>query len=71
MPGKKRQTHYAEKKNNVKISFVKGCNLFYEIVHCPKPHKNYWKIFNQLRKKYKIKGVAHLTGGGFLENIPV
>ena len=34
------------------------------------PHKNYLKEVKELIKKYNIKGIAHITGGGFLDNIP-
>jgi len=34
------------------------------------PHKNYLKEVKELIKKYNIKGIAHITGGGFLNNIP-
>ena len=34
------------------------------------PHKNYLKEVKELIKKYSIKGIAHITGGGFLDNIP-
>lgn len=35
-----------------------------------KVHRSYLKAIQEVSKKYKIKGLAHLTGGGFLENIP-
>lgn len=34
------------------------------------PHKNYLKEVKELIQKYNIKGIAHITGGGFLDNIP-
>lgn len=35
------------------------------------PHRNYCKpILGSLEKNIPIKGMAHITGGGFLENIP-
>ncbi|MCY6371786.1 phosphoribosylformylglycinamidine cyclo-ligase [Clostridium ganghwense] len=34
------------------------------------PTKIYVKTVLNLLKKYKIKGMAHITGGGFYENIP-
>lgn len=35
-----------------------------------KPHKSYSKIIFKLIEKFTIKGIAHITGGGFLDNIP-
>lgn len=35
-----------------------------------KPTRIYVKPILHLLKKYQIKGIAHITGGGFLENIP-
>ncbi len=34
------------------------------------PHKNYSKAILALRKKFKVKGIAHITGGGFQDNLP-
>lgn len=35
-----------------------------------KPTRIYVKTVLELLKKYEIKGIAHITGGGFIENIP-
>ena len=37
-----------------------------------KPHRNYSKIIHSLMdgSKIEIKGIAHITGGGFIDNIP-
>ncbi len=35
-----------------------------------KVHRSYLKIVQSLLKKIRIKGLAHITGGGWLENIP-
>lgn len=35
-----------------------------------KPTKIYTAECNELREKYDIKGLCHITGGGFYENIP-
>lgn len=34
------------------------------------PTRIYVKTVLELVKKYQIKGIAHITGGGFIENIP-
>jgi phosphoribosylformylglycinamidine cyclo-ligase len=35
-----------------------------------KPHRSYYKLLSVLVDQKKIKGLAHITGGGLLENIP-
>lgn len=34
------------------------------------PHKSYVKSILSVLEKYKIKGIAHITGGGLIENVP-
>jgi phosphoribosylformylglycinamidine cyclo-ligase len=34
------------------------------------PHRSYLPHFRAIRQVARIKGMAHLTGGGFLDNIP-
>lgn len=35
-----------------------------------KPHRSYYKPLSVLIDQKKIKGLAHITGGGFIDNIP-
>ncbi len=35
-----------------------------------RPHKSYSKNIFRLMEKVQVKGIAHITGGGLLENIP-
>lgn len=35
-----------------------------------KPTKLYVKTILDIKDKYEIKGISHITGGGFIENIP-
>jgi phosphoribosylformylglycinamidine cyclo-ligase len=35
-----------------------------------KPHKCYYKVCQHLLDKKLVKGIAHITGGGLLDNIP-
>jgi phosphoribosylformylglycinamidine cyclo-ligase len=44
-----------------------GCTLGEELL---KPTRIYVKNVLSLINQYNIKGVAHITGGGFIENIP-
>lgn len=44
-----------------------GCRLGEELL---KPTRIYVDEFNQLNKVVTIKGMVHVTGGGFIENIP-
>jgi phosphoribosylformylglycinamidine cyclo-ligase len=44
-----------------------GCTLGQELL---KPTKIYVKTVQALIAKHQINGIAHITGGGFIENIP-
>lgn len=44
-----------------------GCTLGEELL---KPTRIYVKSILEALKKYEIKGMAHITGGGFIENVP-
>lgn len=44
-----------------------GCTLGEELI---KPTRIYVKIILDLIEKFDIKGLSHVTGGGFIENIP-
>ncbi len=44
-----------------------GCKLGEELL---KPTKIYVKPILSALKKFNLKGMAHITGGGFIENIP-
>lgn len=44
-----------------------GCSLGEELL---KPTRIYVKPILSALKKFNIKGMAHITGGGFIENIP-
>ncbi len=44
-----------------------GCTLGEELL---KPTKIYVKQILALKDKFNIKGISHVTGGGFIENIP-
>lgn len=44
-----------------------GCTLGEELL---RPTRIYVKPILEALKKYEIKGMAHITGGGFIENIP-
>ena len=35
-----------------------------------KPTKIYVKAFNSIKDKIKVKGMAHITGGGISGNLP-
>ena len=44
-----------------------GCSLGEELLRV---HKSYSKAVLGLSKKVKVKGIAHITGGGLVENLP-
>lgn len=44
-----------------------GCSVAKELL---KPHRSYLKVLERLIESRAIKGLAHITGGGLLENLP-
>jgi len=44
-----------------------GCTLGEELL---KPTRIYVKSISEIKEKFNLKGISHITGGGFIENIP-
>src|SRR3989344_3456353 len=64
-----RKLLFDKMKHTVKTKKVAGGGTLGEILM--KVHVNYCKpIFSLLDNGIDIKGIAHITGGGFIENIP-
>ena len=53
--------------NLVRFNEALGSSVGEELL---KPTRIYVKSILSLQKQYQIKGIAHITGGGFIENIP-
>lgn len=60
---------FFEKANMSLFDYVDelGCTLGEELI---KPTKIYVKSVLSALQKFEIKGLSHITGGGFIENIP-
>jgi len=59
---------FGEDKNELlKYNERLGCSLADAVL---KPTRIYVKSILSLMKEVKVKGIAHITGGGFIENIP-
>ena len=56
----------SENNINIKVDSF-GCTLGEELL---RPTKIYVKTVLSLKEMYEIKGIANITGGGFIENIP-
>ena len=55
-------------EENIKEYIQKlGCTLGEELL---KPTRIYVKTILDLVSKFEVKGISHITGGGFIENIP-
>ncbi len=62
-----RKAFLLDKSNiNVRVEAL-GCTLGEELL---RPTRIYVQTILNLIQKYDIKGIAHITGGGFTENIP-
>ena len=59
---------FLDDNSNIKNTNLKHINWLKE--HCLKPTRIYTNSILNLISEIKVKGLVHITGGGFFENIP-
>ena len=59
--------HFANKLWNIARFVQTNTTLGNELL---KIHRNYLKEVMHLMKKFELKGIAHITGGGLIDNPP-
>jgi len=63
-----RKIFFEANQYDINTSFDElDCSLGEELL---KPTRIYVKTIQALMEKHKLRGIAHITGGGFIENIP-